>query len=66
MLFVKNHSTGQWYYYDNESDVIKMEQSLCKKGIREKKLKENLKRLMIKMKFKKAKEADEMSVDSDG
>ena len=66
MLFIKNKASGEWYYYDKEDDLVKVEQSLSKKGLKEKKLKENLKRLMIKMKFKKSKEADDpMSAESE-
>ena len=33
MLFVKKYSDKQWLYYDSESDIVKLEESLCKKGI---------------------------------
>jgi len=47
----------QWFYYDEEDEFSKLVESMNPKGIREKKLHENLKKLGDRMKLKKSKKA---------
>lgn len=44
-----------WFYYDEEEEFDKLIESCNVKGIRERKLQENLRKIRDKMKLKKSK-----------
>jgi hypothetical protein len=45
----------QWFYYETEEEFVKLLEACNVKGIRERKLRENLQRIGDKMKLKKSK-----------
>ena len=50
-----------WFYYDEEEEMEKLIETLNPKGIREKKLQENLKKIADKVKLKKTRKAATVS-----
>lgn len=68
-MFVKRPE-GEWFYYENETEINALFVSLNPKGIREKKLIENSRKILDKLKVKKAKKeeeskAEQMEVESE-
>lgn len=55
-LYVKDLSTSEWGYYNDEDTILELENSLITKGSKERKLYEGLRKLKGKMKIKKSKE----------
>jgi Williams-Beuren syndrome DDT (WSD), D-TOX E motif len=57
-MFVKRPE-GEWFYYENETEINALFVSLNPKGIREKKLIENSKKILDKLKVKRARKEGE-------
>lgn len=55
-VYIKEFKTNTWRYYSDEESVIELEESLITKGIRERKLYENLRKLKGKLKLKRRKD----------
>lgn len=55
-IYVKEIKTNTWKYYNDEESVQELEESLITKGIREKKLREGLRKLRGKLKLRKRKD----------
>lgn len=54
-IYVRLAATNTWAQYDDEASVVQLEQSLSTRGIREKKLQEQIKKHKSKLKYKKKK-----------
>jgi hypothetical protein len=55
-IYIKEIKTNTWKYYNDEESVQQLEESLITKGIREKKLREGLRKLRGKLKLRKRKD----------
>ena len=62
-IYVKNPFLNTWSIYDDELAINQLEASLCFKGIRERKLQEQIKKLKGKLKYKKKKEASQVNME---
>jgi len=51
-MYVKYRDNGKWGKFITEDEVAQLDDSLCVKGIRERKLKENLKKVKGKLRLK--------------
>lgn len=68
-LYVKDLSTNEWGYYNDEETILELENSLITKGTKERRLYEGLRKLKGKMKIRKNKEVqqdDASDMDEDG
>jgi len=63
-IFVKRQE-GEWFYYENVAEIEALYHALNPKGIRERKLKENLNKIMDKLKVKKAKKEEDKKEETE-
>ena len=57
-LYIRYKSNAEWGKFMTESEVSQLDESLSMKGIREKKLKENLKKIKGKIRIKSKKKME--------